>query len=206
MIFAAKAVQSKFILRDKIFCFRFSGLFCSRNKITSAMNFELLSQIFASSIQGEGLPMLNQGLNMMIPFNEPHKFEIVDLKNFSIKTKIPYIKSNFNHLQGLHAGALMTISEFTTGIMILMHANPQKYRLILQKLEIDYVYQGKKDAYATFEVEPDFLQKNVIEPLKTEDAVLVPCKVETRDEDGNLLCVATVYWQLKAWEKVRTKQ
>jgi acyl-coenzyme A thioesterase PaaI-like protein len=165
----------------------------------------MLSQVFAAAIKGDGLQMLNQGLNMMIPFNEPHKFEIVDLKQFSVKTKIPYIKSNFNHLQGLHAGALMTISEFTSGILLLMNANPEKYRLILQKLEIEYFYQGKTDGFTSFSVEPDFLEKEVVLPLQTQDAVIVPCKVHTHDSEGNLLCTATVFWQLKSWEKVRTK-
>jgi acyl-coenzyme A thioesterase PaaI-like protein len=169
------------------------------------MNFELLSQVFATAIDGSGLPMLNQALNMMIPFNEPHRFEITEMQPNSVKTKIPYLKSNFNHLQGLHAGALMTISEFTSGILILMLANPEKYRLILQKLDIEYFYQGKKDAYATFSVAPDFVEKNIVTPLQTEESVVVPCLVHTHDEDGNLLCTATVYWQLKAWDKVRTK-
>jgi acyl-coenzyme A thioesterase PaaI-like protein len=91
--------------------------------------------------------VLNFGLNYVVPFNKPHGFEVMSVSDFSVKTKIPYKKKNFNHIRGLHACALATISEFTTGLLLLYKLGPHKYRLIMQRLEMDYHYQGKMDSY-----------------------------------------------------------
>ena len=59
--------------------------------------------------------MLNIALNHMVPFNKPHKFKVLDLSNHEVTMFIPYRRSNFNHIKGLHATAVATVSEFTTG-------------------------------------------------------------------------------------------
>src|SRR5687767_1107624 len=92
--------------------------------------------------------LLNWSLDRMIPFNKPHGFRIVEIGDYSLKTRIPYKKKNFNHIRGLHACALATISEFTTGFLLISKLDGTKYRLIMQRLEMDYQYQGKMDAIA----------------------------------------------------------
>ncbi|MFN7793135.1 MAG: DUF4442 domain-containing protein, partial [Cyclobacteriaceae bacterium] len=81
------------------------------------------------------LKLLNWGLYRMVPFNKPHGFRVVEIDDFRLKTLMPYKRSNFNHIKGLHACGLATISEFATGFLLLNALGQKKYRMILQRLE-----------------------------------------------------------------------
>lgn len=151
------------------------------------------------------LAVLNWSLNRMIPFNKPHGFRILEIGDHHLRTLIPYRKKNFNHIRGLHACALATISEFTTGFLLVSKLDAKKYRLIMQRLEMDYHYQGKMDATATFTISEDWLQQQIYDPLKTQDAVVIVCEVKIHDEQGNHLTTGKVYWQIKDWQKVKTR-
>jgi acyl-coenzyme A thioesterase PaaI-like protein len=149
--------------------------------------------------------LLNKGLSRMIPFNLPHGFEITMISEKGIKTRLPYKRKNLNHVRGLHACALATLSEFTTGFLLISRLGMERYRIILQRLEIDFHYQGKMDGVAEFLVDEDWLNEKIVTPLLTNDSVLVPCQVKIFDTQGNHLTTATVHWQLKDWKKVKTK-
>jgi acyl-coenzyme A thioesterase PaaI-like protein len=149
--------------------------------------------------------VLNWSLNRMIPFNKPHGFAVSEIEDHRIKVRIPYKRKNFNHIRGLHACALATISEFATGFLLVSKLDPQKYRLIMKRLEMDYHYQGKMDAYAEFFISEEWLKEKVFEPLAASDAVLVNCVVNIHDASGNHLTTGTVCWQIKEWSRVRTK-
>lgn len=151
------------------------------------------------------LALLNWSLNRMIPFNKPHAFRILEIGDYHLRTIIPYRRKNFNHIRGLHACALATISEFTTGFLLVSKLDAKKYRLIMQRLEMDYHYQGKMDATATFTISEDWLQQQIYDPLKTQDAVVIVCEVKIHDEQGNHLTTGKVYWQIKDWQKVKTR-
>jgi hypothetical protein len=149
--------------------------------------------------------LLNKGLSRMIPFNLPHGFEVTMISDTGIKTRLPYKRKNLNHVRGLHACALATLSEFTTGFLLISRLGMDRYRLILQKLEIDFHYQGKMDGVAEFVVDEEWLKEKIVKHLQVNDSVLVPCQVKIFDTKGNHLTTATVYWQLKDWKKVKTK-
>lgn len=141
----------------------------------------------------------------MIPFNKPHGFKVSKISESRIKTTLPYRKSNFNHIKGIHACAMATVSEFATGFLLLSRLDPQKYRIIMQTLQMDYHYQGKMDAYAEFEMTDEWLEANVYSPLENADRVVVICKVKIIDISGNHLSTGKVHWQVKPWDKVKTK-
>jgi acyl-coenzyme A thioesterase PaaI-like protein len=149
--------------------------------------------------------ILNRSLDQMIPFNKPHGFAVVEIGDFRLKTIIPYKRRNFNHIRGLHACALATISEFTTGFLLVSKLDPKKFRLIMQKLEMNYHYQGKMDAYAEFTISQEWMETKIFGPLKSDDAVVVPCEIKIHDRQGNHLTTGNVYWQIKDWSKVKTK-
>ena len=151
------------------------------------------------------LRLLNWGLFRMIPFNAPHRFSVVEIKDWEIKTILPYIRKNLNHLNGLHACALATVSEFTTGLMLISKLSNSNYRLILQRLEMEYHFQGKMDAFGTFAVSQEWINEHVIIPLQSKDSVVIPCEVKIHDRKGNHLTTGKVFWQIKAWSKVKTK-
>lgn len=149
--------------------------------------------------------LLNWLLNRMIPFNKPHQFKILEVGTDSLKVLLPYRKRNFNHIRGIHACAMATVTEFTSGLMLISKLDPKKYRLIMQRIEMDYHYQGKMDAFAFFEVTDEWIGKNVHIPLKSADSVVVTCEVSIHDAANNHLTTGKVFWQVKEWQKVRTK-
>jgi acyl-coenzyme A thioesterase PaaI-like protein len=141
----------------------------------------------------------------MVPFNRPHGFRIIELGDYHLRTKLPYRRNNLNHLNGLHACALGTLTEITGGLLLVTQLNPNQYRIILKKLEVTYLYQGKTDAYGEFSVTPEWISKNVLEPLKSADAVEVISEVKIYDEHRNQLTEGRAFWQVKDWTKVKTK-
>ena len=151
------------------------------------------------------LKLLNFGLARKIPFNKPHGFKVVDIGDRHVKVLIPYKRKNFNHIRGLHACGLATISEFATGIVLLNNLGQDQYRIIMQRMEMDYFYQGKMDAYAYFELTEEWLNEQAINPLKTKDAVVVKCEVKIHDIKDNHLTTGNIFWQVKNWSKVKTK-
>lgn len=150
--------------------------------------------------------LLNQVLDRMIPFNSPHGFRLIEISDNHLKTLLPYRKKNFNHIRGLHACALATVSEFTTGFLLVSKLDSKKYRLIMQRLEMDYHYQGKMDAVAEFSIDQNWLEEKIFTPLKTNDAVTVNCQIKINDIKGNHLTTGNVYWQIKDWSNVKTKR
>jgi acyl-coenzyme A thioesterase PaaI-like protein len=151
------------------------------------------------------LKVLNWSMNRMVPFNKPHGFKILSIGDYHLRTSIPYRKRNWNHIRGLHACALATISEFTTGFLLVSKLDAKKYRLIMQRLEMDYHYQGKMDATAEFSTSSDWFEKNIYVPLRSNDAVVIPCEIKIHDAKGNHLTTGKVFWQIKNWSKVKTK-
>ena len=151
------------------------------------------------------LRLLNFVLLRKIPFNKPHKLQILTISKNKVEIKYPYIASNINHIKGLHACGLAAVSEYSTGLLLLNHLNPDSYRLIMKSLEMQYHYQGKKSATASFSMDDDWLSNHVIEPLKSSDAVFVWCEVKVHDEDGNHLSTCKTNWQIKKWDKVKMK-
>lgn len=149
--------------------------------------------------------ILNLGLDRMIPFNSPHGFKVTEIDANRVKVLLPYKKKNFNHIRGIHACALATVSEFTTGFLLTTKLDPSRYRLIMQRLEMDYHYQGKMDATASFEATNSWLEENVFSPLKERESVVITCEVKIHDISGNHLTTGKIFWQIKEWQKVRTK-
>ena len=100
--------------------------------------------------------------------------------------------------------ALATLSEFTTGLLLLRVLGTKKYRIILQDINIQYHYQGKMNAIAKFGMNKQQVTEQITQPLTEVNSVVVPCEIVTLDLQGNQLTSAIIYWQLKPWEQVKT--
>ena len=151
------------------------------------------------------LKILNFGLNRMVPFNKPHGFRIIELGDHHIKTIVPYRKANFNHIRGVHACALATLSEFTTGFLVLNMLDAKMYRLIMERIEIDYHYQAKMDAVASFQISDEWIEERIFRPLASYAKTSIDCEVLIHDRDNNHISTALVRWQIKSWNEVKTK-
>ncbi len=149
--------------------------------------------------------VLNFFFERMVPFNIAHRFRITQVADGLVKTRLPYRRKNLNHVKGLHACALATLTELTSGFLLAVTLDPTKYRIILRRLEMDYLYQGKMDAVCEFNVTPEWLQQNVFGPLTTADSADLVAEVKIFDIQGNQLTLGRAHWQVKEWSKVRTK-
>ena len=148
---------------------------------------------------------LNFALLRGIPFNKPHNLEVIGISSHEVVVRYPYKRSNLNHIKGLHACGLVTAAEYAAGLTLLAKLGATKYRFILESLEMKYHYQGKKDAIAKCTMDEAKLQKEVIEPLATDDAVYIKCEAKVYDVDDNHLSTGISTWQIKRWEKVKTE-
>ena len=149
--------------------------------------------------------VLNQGLSRKVPFNKPHGFKVFEIGDDHLSVFLPYRKANLNHIKGIHACALATLSEFTTGLSLLRRLDAKKYRIILKSLRMEYYYQGKTGITASYTLDDEWLEKKITHPLKIEDAVTIVMEVESHDVKNNHICTGFVEWQVKDWKKVRTK-
>ncbi|MBT8195448.1 MAG: DUF4442 domain-containing protein [Bacteroidia bacterium] len=149
--------------------------------------------------------LLNRIMWRVVPFNKPHKIDIVAIRDNSIKIRLPYRKKNFNHIKGIHACALATLSEYITGLSMLRFLSPKDYRLIMKSIKMDYFYQAKQDVFATFEIDKEKLFSRLEANLEKEDSAVVPLTVEVFDAEKNHICTGNVDWHIKPWKKVKTR-
>ncbi len=149
--------------------------------------------------------LLNYRMANKVPFNKPHGIKILEAGDQHITTYLPYKKANLNHIRGIHACALATLSEYTTGLALLRKLDSRKYRLIMKALRMEYYYQGKTGVTATCTLDDDWLQENVLDPLKEQEVVVVTMTIDLHDTKNNHLCSGFIDWQIKDWKKVRTR-
>lgn len=153
-----------------------------------------------------GLWRMNFLLKRFIPFNRPHGFKVTTFTDHKVEVKIPYKKSNLNHIKGLHACGLATAAEYSSGLLLLSRIGIKDYRIIMDSLHAKYHYQGKMAARATYELNDEELNQEIMEPLKSKGEVYKKCIVKVKDDANNLLCTIETNWQIKSWSKVRTKR
>lgn len=149
--------------------------------------------------------LLNLLLGRVIPFNRPHRFAIERIEADQIVTRAPYRRRNHNHIRGIHACAIATIAEFSSGLILLAKLDPVRYRLIMSKLEVDYLYQAKEKIIATTTLDEQRLQDEILQPLQNSESVSITQQTLVSDQQGNLVARARITWQVKSWDKVRTK-
>ena len=147
--------------------------------------------------------ILNKGLNRVIPFNAPHQFYIEKIDLNHIQVKIPFIKKNLNHLKGIHACALATASEYACGFLLISRMSPSNYRLIMRSMHVDYIKQGKEDLFVNFNLSESQIEE-IKKRLSESNQCLEILEVETRNLKGDLISVAKLEWQLKAWNFVNS--
>lgn len=169
-------------------------------------SFDLLPDLIVKARRSKfWLFVLNFLMARSVPFNAPHKFRVVEIGADKIVTHAPYRRRNHNHIRGIHACAIATISEFAAGFLLLTKLDPAKYRLIMSKLDVDYSYQAKEEIFAESQMSDELLNQKVIEPLRESELTSIVMETVVRDGSGNEVAIAHTTWQIKRWDKVRTK-
>ena len=149
--------------------------------------------------------LLNRVSAYIVPFNSGHSFAIKNITNHSVEIELPYKKANLNHVKGIHACALATLCEYCTGIVLLSSTDAALYRVILKNINVTYHYQAKAAVRGKFELSPEWIQANIVAPLKNTEAVFSEFKIEVYDTLNNHICTGLINWQIKSWKNVKTK-
>jgi hypothetical protein len=116
---------------------------------------------------------------------------------------LPFRRKNLNHLKGIHACALATLAEYSSGISLLTTIG-NNFRLIMKNISVTYHYQAKMDVITTLKLDKHLVEEKIMTPLLSSDAVLFENTIEVYDLMTNHICTAVVQWQIKKWEKVKT--
>jgi acyl-coenzyme A thioesterase PaaI-like protein len=148
--------------------------------------------------------LLNFSAARIVPFNRPHSFRIRTISKSSVTIELPYRKANLNHIKGIHACALATLCEYSTGIVLLASLDASSYRIILKNIHMTYHYQAKKNVYANFVLSDEQLT-TIKSSLQTQEAIFSEHKVDVYDSENNHICTGLINWQIKNWKKVKMK-
>jgi acyl-coenzyme A thioesterase PaaI-like protein len=168
--------------------------------------FDLLPRLAkGAGTSGFQLWLLNVLLGRVIPFNRPHGFKIVQIDDNLVCTEAPCRRSNHNHIRGIHACALATVAEFSAGFLLMQNFAPADYRLIMSRMDIEYKYQAKERVVSESRLSGERIEREILQPLETAPSVDIKMRSDLIDDSGNLVAVAHTFWQIKRWDRVRTR-
>ena len=69
---------------------------------------------------------------------------------------------------------------------------------------MEYYYQGKTGATATYSISKEKVEQQLLSVLKTEESVNIVCDISVHDTNNNHICTGFIEWQIKDWKKVKT--
>ena len=73
--------------------------------------------------------------------------------------------------------------HFSGGYLLLSRLDPKQYRLIMSRIEVDYVYQAKDRIVSESDLPEERLQHEIIEPLREQEAVTI--RMESRIQSSD---------------------
>ena len=151
--------------------------------------------------------LLDKVFQTVIPFNRGLGFEIKKLDPESCVIFSPDRRRRQNHVGGAHACALALLGEYTAGLLLSQHCNPERYRIIISHLEVDYHKQGRSDLTAT-SLKPSVavLLGEANQNKQEEKEMFVDMVTEIKNHDQELVAIIKTRWQAKPWSLVRSKQ
>lgn len=148
---------------------------------------------------------LNVFFKKALPFNSPHGIRIVEMSSALVRVSLPDRRRNKNHLKGMHACAMATACEFTSGLAVLERFNMEDYRLIMHRLEMDYHRRPSQGACESRAAIPQALEQEIRDELSSskDRASRFSMVSELFDSEGQLVATATVHWHVKPWDAVK---
>lgn len=149
--------------------------------------------------------LLNSVLLRTVPFNKPHGIKLIHIGEDELTMSAKNIKPNRNHIKGIHACLLATLCEYISGLSLLLHFSPKEYRIILKNIRMTYHYQAKTSVFVKFKITKEQIEKEILQPLKNEEAIFREFIVEVYDTENNHICTGLINWQIKAWKNVKMK-
>ncbi len=141
---------------------------------------------------------LDRLMRVALPFNRPHRIGISEVSGEEVRVTLPERRSNRNHLGGMHACAIATALEFSSGASILIEVGMRDYRIIMSRIEVDYLAKPQGHCTATSKRNtPEVL--GLSDVLQKEGVARVQLGAALHDARGEHCAQALVHWHLKAW-------
>ncbi len=148
--------------------------------------------------------LLSRILSFAVPFNSPHRLRIIELDKGYAKVKLPFIRSNRNHVKSVHACALATLCEFTCGISVMTLLSADEYRIVLKSLQMDYQYRGRGDVFCEHRLDAQAFIIDHGSSLESGSPLLYETVSKVCDLQGNIICTGIAVWQIKKWDSVKS--
>lgn len=155
------------------------------------------SRALSAARQGDP-KALDRLMRVALPFNRPHRISIASVSSDGVDIALPDRRSNRNHLGGMHACAMATALEFGSGASVLLEVGMQDYRIIMSRLEVDYLAKPKGDCVVRVQRNTPEVQ-GLSGVLEREGVARVALTSSLFDARGEHCARALVHWHLKAW-------
>jgi len=137
-------------------------------------------------------------MRIALPFNRPHRIRIAQVDPEQVGIALPNRHKNHNHLGGMHACAIATALEFSSGASVLLEVGMRNYRIIMSRIEVDYMAKPQGDCMALAKRNtPEVLELSGV--LEKEGVARVQLGASLYDASGEHCAQALVHWHLKAW-------
>lgn len=166
--------------------------------------FKFIDKLFVNSEKLVNLRALQKLFNTAIPFNIPHRFKFVELSKKSTRIKLPLMRNNKNHLGGIHACAIATLGEYPAGLTLIKYFGASKYRIVMSKLEVTYLKQGKSDLIGKVDFPVQDIDRMEKE-LATDKKTTATIQTDIIDANEEVVAIVLTTWQLKDWSAVSFK-
>ena len=141
---------------------------------------------------------LDRLMRVALPFNRPHRIGIIEVNEEAVKVSLPERRSNRNHLGGMHACAIATALEFSSGASVLIELGMRDYRIIMSRIEVDYLAKPQGNCTATSKRNTPEVQ-GLSDVLQKEGVARVQLSAALHDARGEHCAQALVHWHLKVW-------
>ena len=133
-----------------------------------------------------GKKIFSYFLGRSVPYSGTIGAEIQELRPGFSRVKLTERRAVQNHLQSVHAVALVNLAELTTGLAATTSLPPSG-RIILKSLHMNYLKKARGVLIATAQT-----------PLVTEEVEKadVTIATEVRNEAGELVATLEAVWQI----------
>ena len=139
--------------------------------------------------------MLDVFLNIGIPFNRWLGLRLKVFTPEKVVVESPPSVLRQNHVGTAHACAQALIGEYPAGLLVAQQYPIDKYRMIISKLEIEYMKPGRGTIRGTASAPETWPELDDGESWIEMETILT-------NESSVEIAICRTKWQVKSWERI----
>ena len=143
-------------------------------------------------------PLLSYVFDSNIKYAGTTGIEIVEWNTHQVVVNLKNRRKIQNHLGGIHATAMATLAESTSGMIFGIHLNDTTHIPLLKRMEIQYVKRAIGDLQAVATITQD-----QIDEIQTTSKGSSIIQVNVTDDTGNEPIKCEMEW---AWTTKKSKK